>query len=73
MRAPPTIILPLAEAYLCECGLIINSANRCACGNEHGLLSLSAALNQDRGPTYEQVQSLIDQLDEVLTKEERIA
>ena len=69
----PTVHLHIQEAYLCECGIIGNSANRCACGNEHGLLSLSSALNQDRGPTHEQVQSLIDQLDEVLTKEERVA
>jgi hypothetical protein len=66
MSAPLTIHLHIQEAYLCECGIIGNSANRCACGNEHGLLSLSAALNQDRGPTNEQVQSLIDQMDAVL-------
>ena len=51
----PTVHLHIQEAYLCECGIIGNSANRCACGNEHGLLSLSSALNQDRGPTNEQV------------------
>ena len=41
----PTVHLHIQESYLCECGIIGNSANRCACGNEHGLLSLSSALN----------------------------
>ncbi len=69
----PTVHLHIQEAYLCECGIIGNSAMQCACGQQQGLLSLSVALNQDRGPTNEQVQSLIDQLDAVLTKEERAA
>ncbi len=69
----PTVHLHIQEAYLCECGIIGNSANRCACGNEHGLLPLSSALNRQSEPTSAQVQALIDQLDAVLTKEERAA
>jgi hypothetical protein len=62
----PTVHFHIQEAYLCECGIIGNSANRCACGNEHGLLSLSAALNRQSEPTSAQVQALIDQMDAVL-------
>ena len=36
----------LQDAYLCECGMIVANAQRCVCGNEHGLLSLSAVLNR---------------------------
>jgi hypothetical protein len=36
----------LRDAYLCECGLVVNSAIRCTCGNAHGLLSLSSVLNR---------------------------
>jgi hypothetical protein len=37
---------PLMDAYLCECGLVVNSAMQCTCGNTHGLLSLSGVLNR---------------------------
>ena len=64
----PTVHLHISTAYLCECGLIANSATQCACGNEQGLLSLSAALNHERPPqpTSAHVQALIEQLDAVL-------
>jgi len=61
---PPTVHLHISEAYLCTCGIIGNSATQCACGQQQGLLSLSVALNQDRGPTSAQVQALIDKMDE---------
>jgi hypothetical protein len=65
----PTILLHISEAYLCECGLIGNSATRCGCGNEHGLLPLSSALNRQPEPTSAQVQALIEQMDAVLAEE----
>lgn len=43
----------LQDAYLCECGMITANAKRCVCGNEHGLLSLSSALNREPGPVGE--------------------
>jgi hypothetical protein len=36
----------LQDAYLCECGMIGANANRCVCGNQHGLLCLSTVLNR---------------------------
>ena len=37
----------LQDAYLCpDCSTVVANANRCVCGNQHGLLSLSAALNR---------------------------
>jgi hypothetical protein len=38
----------LRDAYLCECGLVVNSAMQCTCGNTHGLLNLSAVLNRKK-------------------------
>lgn len=39
----------LQDAYLCECGMVVANANRCVCGNEHGLLCLSTVLNRGNG------------------------
>lgn len=48
MLSPVEIVsLSLQDAYLCECGLISSSAIRCPCGNAHGLLCLSSALNRE--------------------------
>jgi hypothetical protein len=43
-----TVHVPMSLCYLCECGLIGNDANQCACGNRYGLLSLAAVM--DRKP-----------------------
>jgi len=41
------IHMPLQRSFLCECGLVNDNANRCACGNEYGLLNLASVLDRD--------------------------
>lgn len=36
----------LEAAYLCECGLIVDSSQQCMCGNAAGLLPLAGVLNR---------------------------
>ena len=48
------VVIPLASAFLCECGLICNNPHKCACGNELGLLSLANVLNRPSERTPDQ-------------------
>lgn len=65
MSSPTTI--RLTDAYLCECGLITDSAMRCACGNTHGLLSLSTVLNRESASvlTAKHIAGLVAAVDEL--------
>jgi hypothetical protein len=62
----------LQDAYLCpDCQTVIANAMRCVCGNQHGLLSLSAALNRSPvGPSeiYGRLASAVDTLETALTE-----
>lgn len=63
-----TFHFPLASAYLCECGLVGNSAIQCACGNAHGLLCIANVLNRSDDPivTPERVARVLNALEEAL-------
>jgi len=53
-------VIRLQDAYLCECGMITDSAMRCVCGNTHGLLGLSAVLNRAPDAEMTNAQNLVD-------------
>ena len=46
MKLETLCYIPLSNTWLCECGLVGNCANRCACGNTFGLLALGPILNR---------------------------
>lgn len=42
------LCFPLETAYLCDCGMVGNSAMRCpSCLQEHGLLTLQTVLDRE--------------------------
>jgi hypothetical protein len=53
----------LRDAYLCECGLVVDSAIQCTCGNAHGLMSLSRVLN--RKPVMAETTAILAMMHEV--------
>lgn len=46
MRHQAQVGIRLEAAYLCECGMIVDSGDECMCGNTAGLLKLSPVLNR---------------------------
>lgn len=55
------VAIRLENAYLCECGLIVDSGDWCVCGNTMGLLKLSPVLNRTtQEPSHSKQQERLD-------------
>lgn len=66
--------IPLQNCYLCaDCSCVGDSANRCLCGSQHGLMSLSAVLNRSASGvcaeiTLANVAKAVDELEAALAE-----